>query len=401
MGLFDFLKTKRSVSSQKATGNPTIATTPAPMVARNSPDSYADSSTISPDERPFYQPDSYYTFYSYPGTMMAQRVITFEERKRSSFPTARGLYVAEVLLLEYCRQGKYPKPSSGYPGFWWFKYGIRDVGHALQSLEHRGFIKWASKYSCLYGLKVDELKQILENADLPSNGKKADLIERIVSNVPESGLQIPNYVPRYELTPVGRLELEQNGYVPYMHRHKNATTEDNRFGDTFTVWDINKHFPDGNASNWRNIVGGIEKKQFGVAMANAEAPESPEQRGKVDDCLAQKEAMRSFLTSMQDTISCGIQTPGDGYDEEAKGLNYISIGKDREALVQFYIAIGKRFDAPALYREAAKLLRKYGLYEEELSVIEAGMKAIPNSGRHYEDLLKRKRKALELIQKNK
>lgn len=43
---------------------------------------YADSSSIAPDERPFYQPDEYYTFYSHPETDMGNRVVTFEERKR-------------------------------------------------------------------------------------------------------------------------------------------------------------------------------------------------------------------------------------------------------------------------------------------------------------------------------
>lgn len=401
MGLFDFLKkTKNDVSPKESTDSSARSTAAEPSTDLNSPEFYADSSTISPDERPYYQPDSYYTFYSYPGTMMAQRVITFDERKRSTIPSARGLFVAEVLLLEYCRQGKYPKPASGYPGFWWFKYGIRDVGHALQSLEQRGFIRWASKYSCLHGLKVEELRQILDKAGLPTSGKKADLIERISKSIPEESLQIPNYVPKYELTDIGQLELDQNGYVPYMHRHKNATTEDNRFGDTFTVWDINKLFPDGDASNWRNVVGDIELKRFGVAMANAESAEPHKQRGKANESLAKKEEMRSFLASMQDTINRGVKTPGDGFDEESKGLNYIKIGKDKEAFLQLFIAIGKRFDAPALYRETSKLLRKYGLYEEELSVIEAGLKVVPKNNRHYEDLLKRREKAIEQIQKN-
>lgn len=91
---------------------------------------------------------------------MATRVITFEERKKTSFPSARGLYVAEIMLLEYCSQGKYPKPKGGYPGLWWFKYGIRDVGHALESLQDRGFLQWASKAKSLGTLKVDELKQL-------------------------------------------------------------------------------------------------------------------------------------------------------------------------------------------------------------------------------------------------
>ena len=88
MGLFDIFKTKKTIGVSNGTSH----------AVSNSKYSFADSSSISPDERPYYQPDDYYTFYSYPGTEMATRVITFEERKKTSFPSARGLYVAEIML---------------------------------------------------------------------------------------------------------------------------------------------------------------------------------------------------------------------------------------------------------------------------------------------------------------
>ena len=78
-----------------------------------------------------------------------------------------------------------------------------------------------------------------------------------------------------------------------------------------------------------------------------------------------------------------------------------SSGRDKEALVKFYIAIGKRFDAPALYRETAILLRKYGMYEEELSVIEAGLQNVQKNNTHWNKLFERKKKVQELIKKKK
>ena len=390
MGLFDFLTGKKRITTTKKTTTD----------SRNSLYSYVDSSSISEDERPFYQNDSYYTYYSYPGTNMATRVVPFEERKGMTYPSARGLFVGEVMLLEYCSYGRYPKPSSGYPGFWWFEYGIRDVGHALESLEKRGFIQWTSKISSLNRLKVDALKQILIDAGLPAGGKKADLIDRIKSNIPEQNLIIPDYTPKYELTDLGKAELEENGYVPYMHKHSHLTTEDGKFGETFTVWDINKLFPDGNASNWRQVVGKIEKKRFGVDMANAAPVQTQPAKRKNDDTLSQRDEIRRYLADKHGEISKGIQTKGNGFIEESQGLDYKKTGRDKEALVKFYIAIGKKFDAPALYREAAVLLRKYGMYEEELSVIDAGLRNVPNNNWHREELLKRKMKVQELIKKN-
>ena len=365
----------------------------------NSPNSYVDSSSISEDERPFYQPDSYYTYYSYPGSEMARRVVTFDERKQSTFPSTRGLYIAEIMLLEYCSYGKYPKPKGGYPGLWWFKYGIRDVGHALESLKDRGFIQWAPKTCNLGGMKADELKQILVNEGLPTNGKKAELIDRIVQNIPEDKLIIPNYNPKYELTELGKIELEENGYIPYMHKHNHLTTEDGRFGETFTVWDINKLFPDGNAKNWRKVVGDIEKKRFGVDMANALPMDTKKQKDKKVNYIEQRDEVRAYLASKKSEIDSGIRTTGDGFDEESQGLDLKATGRDMEALVKFYISIGKRFDAPALYREAAVLLRKYGMYEEELSVINAGLLNIPKNNGHRDDLFERKKKVQELIKK--
>ena len=389
MGMFDFLKPKGQnsiVSNMKALG-------------QNSPNSFVDARSVSPDERPFYQPDSYYTYYSYPGTPMAKRVVTFDERKRNSYPSARGLYVGEIMLLEYCDKGKYPKPKAGYPGFWWFKYGIRDIGHALESLECRGFIKWTSKAEGLKNLKVDELKQILESAELPTTGKKAELLERIRTEIPEEQLPLVNYDPKYELTDLGKAELFDNGYVSYMHNHKHLTTEDGTFGSTFTVWDINRLFPDGHAENWRKVVGGIEKKKFGVDMANASIKEKPRQN-KEQDALELRDEMRRFLKSKQLIIMQGIQTKGDGFEEEMQGIDLKSVGKDKEALIKFYIAIGKRFDAPALYRESAILLRRYKMYEEELDVLKKGLRNVSSRNSHWDELKKRKAKVEELIKKN-
>lgn len=391
MGLFDIFKSKKTIGVSDGISH----------AVSNSKDYFADSSSISPDERPYYQPDDYYTFYSYPGTEMATRVITFEERKRTAYPSARGLYVAEIMLLEYCSQGKYPKPKGGYPGFWWFKYGIRDVGHALESLKVRGFLQWVPKVNSLGTLKVDELKQLLINEGLSTVGKKADLVSRIAAEIPDERLVIPDYEPKYELTDLGKAELDDNGYVPYMHRHNHLTTEDKRFGETFTVWDINKLFPDGNATNWRRVVGDIEKKRFSVDMANAIPVEKTREVSKEADYVAQRDEVREYLESMKNEIAKGIKTAGDGFVEESQGLDLKSIGRDKEALVKFYISIGKRFDAPALYRETAKLLRKYDMYEEELSVINAGLLNIQKNNSHRDELFERKKKVQKLIKKNK
>lgn len=163
---------------------------------------------IPENEKEFYRPDSYYTAYAHPGTAFARKVVTFDERKKISFPSKRGLYVAEILLLEYVSYGKYPNPKSGYPGLWWFEYGIRNVGAKLESLKDRGFIEMG-----------------------------------------ESG--------KYRLTELGQTELSENAYVPYMHKAKDKTTENAQFGPVFNVWEINRRLAKSPATDWQDIVAQI------------------------------------------------------------------------------------------------------------------------------------------------
>lgn len=185
MGLFDLFKKK---TDDKGTSGI------AEKTAQNS--RVASSATIPDSEKKYYQPDSYYTKKAHEGTMFESEVVTFNKRKETSIPSRNGLYVPEILMLHFCN--KYPNPKNGYPGYWWFKYGIRDVGTALKSLETRRFIA------------LNE-----------STGK-------------------------YEPTELGKAELEENAYVPYMH--KNSTNRD------FTVWDLNLMLGNGDKSNYMEII---------------------------------------------------------------------------------------------------------------------------------------------------
>lgn len=240
---------------------------------------YADSSSVADDERPYYQKDEYYSYYAY-GDSDADRLITFEERKSKSYPSAAGLYVAEIMLLEYVSYGTYPKPSKGYPGFWWFQYGIRDIGHVLESMAQRGFIQWASKENRVNHLTVAELKELLGRFQLQTSGSKAALLERIHAGIPANQLPDDLLPPKYELTEMGARELEGNAYIPYMHKSQYKTGEG--FGD-LNVWSLNKAFKGRMPENWRQIIGAMEQKQFGVNICgNAPEKNSAPKSGMAD-----------------------------------------------------------------------------------------------------------------------
>ena len=92
--------------------------------------------------------------------------------------------------------------------------------------------------------------------------------------------------------------------------------------------------------------------------------------------IKKRDEMRQFLVENLSKINGFIKTSGDGYEEEIKGIELKKEGKDEEALIQFCISIGKGADFPALYNQTGIVLRKYGLFDEEILVLEAGIKNI-------------------------
>lgn len=155
-----------------------------------------------------------------------------------------GLSVSQILLLEYCKKGKYPNPEGGYQRFWWFDYGVKSVGTVLKSMETGGFIRIALPTDLLPSLKTDELKSILSSLQLTTTGKKADLVERIKRNADNDLLKNLVHSDKYTLTDLGEQELAANTYVPYLHTHKYPE---------LSVWDVNKH---ANLKHWRDYIWG-------------------------------------------------------------------------------------------------------------------------------------------------
>lgn len=209
-----------------------------------------------PSESQYYEPDEYYVDIVHKGTMFEKKVITFEERKKTCIPSNAGLYVAEILLLEYCREGDYPYPRKGYPAFWWFEYGIWNVTEMLKQLEKRGFIRIGNEMESLSGLKREELKKILVEKKLPKTGGKQELIKRIGNNFKCEELRSLGVKRYYRLTEKGKTELTENLYVVFLHKYPGKESEDG-----LNVWTINKILGSGEKSNWRKVIDDYETKK--------------------------------------------------------------------------------------------------------------------------------------------
>lgn len=253
MGLFGFLKRQSSLGK----GEPPIPN----------------------EEKQYYQPDGYYVSVTHPGTVFEKKVTPFQERKTISFPSKRGLYVAEILLLEYCSYGTYPHPKNGYPGFWWFEYGIRNVGYYLHELENRGFICMDSK-----------------------KGK-------------------------YQLTEIGEAELSENKYVPIMHKEGARTSGDVRFGPIFNVWEINSRMGKEHRNDWQNIINEIKAEMQKDKAQKASKREKflKEEELKNPKFVSEIRAMDKKLAG-QDAQLSRIQEAEKKYEQD----------KDIDALISFW-----------------------------------------------------------------
>ena len=145
-----------------------------------------------------------------------QEVVPVEKLIKGLKPDQDGLYPHEILLLHYAP--KYYLEENSFPGFWWYKYGVKNVHQGLQSLLARGFLKAGSLDSALQRETVSELKNVLRPRVLKVTGRKSDLVNRLLTEVPEQELKRRFTRYTYELTESGKEALHRASYIPFIHR---------------------------------------------------------------------------------------------------------------------------------------------------------------------------------------
>lgn len=352
MGLFDFLK-KKTTQTDSVMQAESVS-----VGSKNVQAPEADQKIAPPvpeEEKKYYLPDDYYTYIIHEGTAFERQVVAFEERKKTCIPSERGLYVAEILLLFYCSKGKYPHPKDGYPGFWWFKYGIRDVGKALKSLEDRGFIEFGTVADAAASLKVAELKDLLSAEGLPKTGKKADLVNRVTDNVPEEKILAAGAELKYHLTRLGEEELEDNAYVPYMHNNRNTTVEGVKgaYGE-FNVWSVNRILGGGDKSNWRTVVDEEERKSIEEAHRRYMENLFDEEDGELIDDSEIK---------AQDEQLTKVQHAARKYEKDGNIDSYIAFWED------IWKDGGPKFEGSMWMFTLPDLYIKAGRYEDALALV--------------------------------
>lgn len=152
-----------------------------------------------------------------------------------------------------------------YPGYFYYDYGITNCNQFHLKLIEEGYLREISLKAYLITRKIDELKKILENNSLKKNGKKDELIERILNGIEPSKIELNEKY--YELTDKGTQLIKDNEYIlklrklhiPIEEYEKvvNKIGENNSF-DTI-VWKLyneklEEEFKNKNFGIYRNII---------------------------------------------------------------------------------------------------------------------------------------------------
>jgi hypothetical protein len=103
------------------------------------------------------------------------RDVPVEEYLKDAILSSNGLYPHEILVLNYAPS--FFSNGNHYQGFWWYRYGVKDVDAVLSSLHKRGFLQIGDMKCTLEQKTVENLKIILRKYNLKLGGKKSDLIQ--------------------------------------------------------------------------------------------------------------------------------------------------------------------------------------------------------------------------------
>jgi hypothetical protein len=157
----------------------------------------------------------------------SERVTPVRKLIREAVPTKYGLYPHELLALEYATK-YYTDELSGYPGFWWEGYGVRDMPALYSSLYRRGFIAVGGVLEALRKATAADIGAALKTCGLKQAGKKEEKIQRLVDEADTA--KITTLFPRttWKLTDKGADALEGCEWVLYLHRK-----QDNYLPDIF------------------------------------------------------------------------------------------------------------------------------------------------------------------------
>lgn len=173
----------------------------------------------------------------------ADDIIPVEKRIKNAYASKHGLYPHEILVLDYAES--FFTDQESFQGFWWYRYGVKDVQYCLRNLVERGFIKIGDLQNAIKIETTTVLKNELKNHGLKVSGKKEELVQRLLAEVSHEELNLIFSKRTYQLTELGNQALEEEDYIPYIHRH---AIED------LDIWSLNKIMYKSSSISYRDKI---------------------------------------------------------------------------------------------------------------------------------------------------
>jgi len=159
-------------------------------------------------------------------------VIPAEELIKTAHVSKHGLYPHEILALDYAPSFHTDDTTDSFHGFWWYRYGVKDVPAILSSLLERGFLQVENLQSAMEKETVVVIKKILGDHGLKTGGKKAELIQRLTENVPHEEMDAQFTRKKYQRTELGQEALDTEEYIHFIHGQRDIEDLD--------IWSLNR-----------------------------------------------------------------------------------------------------------------------------------------------------------------
>ena len=193
------------------------------------------------------------------------------------YPSARGLYPHELLILSEAEGYRYPVDPERVPGKWFYEYDINDVSIYFNKLMREGFLMMGDIRTCVEHATLPIIKRILTEHNLSTKGRKADLVELLLKEVDTNELEkvfTEKYIKR---TALGEQELSDNSYICTKNRCGLSIWTLNRISHAFPNDDIDTILLEycNNPRRFLKYLSEEERERIGISYVENPTAEIP------------------------------------------------------------------------------------------------------------------------------
>lgn len=233
----------------------------------------------------------------------AEDVISVEKRMKNAIASKNGLYPHEILVLDYAHS--FYTSGNSFQGFWWYRYGVQDMDKCLYSLLNRGFLEVGGLQSAIVLENATVLKEVLKKHGLKVSGKKVELVKRLMAEISQDELKSRFPKRTYQLTELGKQALEEEGYVPYIHRHM---IED------LDIWSLNRIVHEPPYMPYRDKIWGYLNKRSMALFSAGDFGLYRNCRYYMSNFLMEEKKVKDALGMLSEVVFYDLSGLENGYD---------------------------------------------------------------------------------------